>query len=726
MSRSWLLPLAAFAWLAGGARAAGAACVPDTYFTPPVSLTTGTNPLFAALADLDADGIPDLVVSNSNFLHGGISRVAIRRGLGGGDFAAPALLASGLEPHGIVIRDFDGDGALDLAIANTESGFIAIHRGQKTAGVANGTFGPPEVVSTAGKPFQITCGDFNEDGILDLAAAINDLPRVSVMLGQGAGGIGDGTFGAPQTHPLAHLGVAIEQGDFDNDGNLDLVATEYLNGTIAFLRGGGNGSFAAPVHIAAGPEPFDLEVLDYDGDERLDLAVANSSSGGVHVLRGLGGGSFGVATTLASGNSSSVEALDVDGDGVTDLLVSQTAGASRMRLYLGAGAGGVGIGSWVEQPPIAMSSDPYQVVATDLDGDAAPDLVVTHFLANDVSVLLGGCLEATVDPRAPVLTDVRDVPFDDGGRVYLTWLRSSLDVPGGAVTSYRVWRRIPPVAGAAIAPGEGAPTGTRTTRSERGPDGELRVTYWESLETLPAQRLEGYGYTAATTEDSSKTNPVSTAFFVSALTANIDVSYPSNVDSAGSVDNLAPDAPQNLRITGVASSSFAFAWSPPAAADVRAYRVYRGGTPDFPPVPEFYVGEASDTTFVDPAPAPGAHYRVTAVDLAGNTSPASPTLTGAVVSAGSVGPRLALAAPRPNPARGGRASLVVSLPGDGPAELAVFDAHGRRVAAPSLAGLGRGEHAVRLGGARPLPAGVYWARLAQDGRRVETKFVMLD
>src|SRR5207244_7506201 len=108
-----------------------------------------------------------------------------------------------------------------------------------------------------------------------------------------------------------------------------------------------------------------------------------------------------------------------------------------------------------------------------------------------------------------VLTAVRDVPNDNGGRVFLTWTPSSLDVSGGPVNAYRVWRRIPPAFDVTTLR---ARLATREVIALA--QSNAQVVYWEALATLPARRLTGYGYTAATTQDSMPGSNPYTAFFV--------------------------------------------------------------------------------------------------------------------------------------------------------------------------------------------------------------------
>ena len=700
---------------------------------------TGKNPLFFAAADFDKDGDMDLAVTNSDYIAGGTNAgVAVLKNDGTGIFASLDFYPAGRNLHGITTGDFNEDGILDLAVAGKNSSDITILRGQGAGGVGNGTFAPGGTLSPGGAPFQIVTGDYDRDGILDLATVLNDRACVVILPGLGSGGVGNGTFGPAIERPIASVSTGIEQGDFTGDGVLDLVATENYAGTIAVLRGLGTpgfpgGGFAPAVHYAAGTEPFDLHAFDFDEDGIRDLAVANSALGGTRILHG--GGSGGVADGtftpgmfLPTGTTSSVIAFDVNEDGIQDLVAAESVLpiGRRLHLYFGGGAGGVGDGSFVAAGPISVPSFPYQLVAEDFTGDGAVDLGVSEYQGDRIEILRGGCGDLLPDPRAPTLTDVRDVPADEGGRVYLTWTRSAFDVTGGVVQSYRVWRRIPASASGVETAALGAALGfERMERLESAPDGRLQMTYWENLATLPAERLAGYGYTAATTEDSTAERPVSTAFFITAATANIDVFYSSNVDSGASVDNLAPQSPSNLRVVENATDR-TLVWAANHEPDVEAYRLERAPSSAFAPGEVVVLSTGPDTAFVEAGFVGEASYRVVALDRSRNESAPSAVLTlGAVGVDGAVA-RLALAGTRPHPAHGGSLRIAFSLASDAPARLDLFDVGGRRVASPSLDGFGPGDHVVPLDRTRVLAPGVYWARLVQGSARVEGRIVVID
>ena len=599
------------------------ACNNQALFGVPTSWVTGPGPLYVAAGDFNEDGIVDLAVTNSDFQNNGVnSSLVILIGTGPRTFAPPVAYTVGAEPHAVTTGDFNEDGITDLVVANKFSSNISILLGRGTAGVGNGTFAPAVNYPTGGFPFQIVAEDLDRDGITDIAVSLNNVAAVNVLRGLGSAGTGNGTFASPVTFPLSALSTGLERGDFNHDGILDLVATENGSHTIAVLIGTGvtpiaSGSFAPAVHYGAGTEPFEIAVADFNGDGNLDLAVANTLGAGTVLFTGIGNGTFQQTVTLNSGNSVAVAADDLDQDGILDLVIGTATGtdAGNVRVYIGQGNGGVGNGSFWKPSTYSVGSDTYQVLPGDFDGDGRHDLLVSSYLRNFISLLPGVC---TPDTRPPVLTKVRDVPADQGGKVFVTWKASSLDATGGSVNNYRVWRRVPEgVASSALRAGRLPITWARTkTTSATG----TTIVYWEALATLPAQRLQGYGYTSSTTSDSMTNFNPYTAFFITALTSDIDVFYSSNVDSGYSVDNLAPVQPAPF--VGVYSmSQVSLHWTAAHEADFARFRLYRGSSVSFVPGPSNLLRESADTAFVDYDPAaPASCYKLSATDLHGNES----------------------------------------------------------------------------------------------------------
>jgi len=705
-------------------------CNDPGQFGNPTSYTTGPNPLYTATGDFNHDGKPDIAVTNSEFpTIAPVGTVAILLNNGDLTFTLAGTYPVGSVPHGVVTGDFNGDGILDLAVANKYSNSISVLIGQGSGGNGNGTFAPQVSYPTTYRPFQLVAADFNEDGILDLAMSMNSSARMGVMIGQGTGGVGNGTFSSPTMYILNAASTGIATADFNSDGILDLVATENTAGTIEVRLGNGSGgvgtgSFGPASHFAAGIEPVDFAVDDFNGDGIPDLAVANTTSGGTGILLGVGNGAFQSPIFLPSGNTASVASLDANGDGIKDLVTTSATGSDTgdLQLFLGSGSGGVGNGTFDPGTAYNTNLDEYQVIAVDLDADGKPELISSAYLHDYIQVFPGACIAAPPDERRPLLTDVRDVPHDQGGKVFLTWTASSLDAPGGPILNYRVWRRVPAAFAVRVAGSDDAALAWRTTSVTRT-DGTTAVEYWEPIVTLPAQRRAGYGYTSSTLSDSADAWVPYESYFVSALTSNIDVFYDSNVDSGYSVDNLPPAAPAGITGTAAAAGVL-LQWQPNQEADVAGYRVYRGTDPGFATGTSCLLASPGDPAYTD-ASEGWFFYKVTAVDKHGNESAVaevtSPITTGVTPGVDLV---FSLRGATPNPASGDDLRIAFSLPSTEAASVTVMDVAGRTVATRQLASPAAGAQTLLLSGTQRLPAGMYLVHLKQ-GRRSAVQRVVV-
>jgi hypothetical protein len=165
----------------------------------------------------------------------------------------------------------------------------------------------------------------NGDGIPDLivadSAQSGGTPRVSVLQGNG-----DGRFQAPRYLAAGSFVTALALGDFNGDGIPDLAVANESGGSVSVLLGNGDDTFQAPVSYTVGNAPVSVAAGDFNGDGLPDLAVANMNGVSVSVLFGNGDGTFQPARNITIGGPSSVTAGDFNGDGIADLAVINGAG----------------------------------------------------------------------------------------------------------------------------------------------------------------------------------------------------------------------------------------------------------------------------------------------------------------------------------------------------------------------------------------------------------------
>jgi VCBS repeat protein/FG-GAP repeat protein len=303
----------------------------DGTLQPPVTYSKGllANIVSVAVGDFDGDGVADLAVAaDGRGAQPGC--IFILLGNGNGTFQYPVKYALGFV-DAVAVGDFNGDGKADLAVAGTGNISILLGNG-------DGSFQPPTAFAAAEHPNEnpaqplMAVGDFNGDGALDVA--VMSMGSVSVLLGNGQGG-----FPQPITFPTGKGESWVAVGDFNGDGKPDLAVTGESSGSVAILLGNGNGTFQAPVSYAAGRMPIFVAVGDFNGDGKPDLVIVNSDANEISVLLGNGDGSFRRPAHYAAGSGPlSIAIGDFNGDGKLDLAVA-TAGAETVAVLLGKGDG---------------------------------------------------------------------------------------------------------------------------------------------------------------------------------------------------------------------------------------------------------------------------------------------------------------------------------------------------------------------------------------------------
>jgi hypothetical protein len=235
-----------------------------------------------ALRELNGDGILDLVAMISADLSGGQNAVDIFLGRGDGTFGRGRRYRLPSYPNyavGLVVADFNRDGKLDVAVANSNVGasksIIDVFLGK-----GDGTFKRAKKSPAETGTFDLAVGEFNGDGKLDLATLVYETAtdKVKILLGRG-----DGTFrpGASITDVDASgIGAA----DFNGDGSTDLAVPSRDGGVVTVFLNKGNGTFRPGLSSYIGENSYEPAVADLDGDGTPDLVIPNVDGGEVSVL----------------------------------------------------------------------------------------------------------------------------------------------------------------------------------------------------------------------------------------------------------------------------------------------------------------------------------------------------------------------------------------------------------------------------------------------------------
>jgi hypothetical protein len=259
-------------------------------FESPFEVESQTNPTSVAVADFNGDGHPDLAFADCGApCHGsGEPRVSIYLGDGSGHFtpAAGSPFAVGLERTStIVAADFNRDGRQDVAVAG--KGQVAVLLGNGEGALAP-ALESPFATGSAEATSDIAAADLNGDGDLDVVSANSKEHTVSVMLGNGHGGLNADSSPLPTGSTGAASSVAIA--DMDANGTPDVVVTNEKDdpesGDVSVLLGNGRGGLvpAEGSPFSSGGEASFGRVGDFNGDGQPDVAIANGDDRSVSVL----------------------------------------------------------------------------------------------------------------------------------------------------------------------------------------------------------------------------------------------------------------------------------------------------------------------------------------------------------------------------------------------------------------------------------------------------------
>jgi len=381
---------------------AGTPEVETSAFSAKIDLPVGTSPSSVAAGDIDEDGKPDLFVTNINNNNISAFRNTNTAGsISAGLFGPRTDIPTGMNPNAIVISDIDGDGKLDMVVANgSGSSSVSVFRNNGTSGsVTGGSFDPRVDLPAGSSSNDVAVGDIDGDGKPDLVVTNFNNTFISIYRNISTpGSITTGSFSSRVDFPSEMYLQNIVLADIDGDLKPDLIAPHVYQSRVFVYRNISSmgsittGSFAPKVDFITGMNPIGLAVGDLDGDGKPEIVVANNMDNNISVLHNtctpgsITAGSFEPRVNISTGGISYVSIGDINGDGKPDLIV-KGGGPTVSVLRNKSTTGSIGTDSFSPAVEFATDGGTAKTIVSDFDCDGKPDIAYINSASNQLSIL---------------------------------------------------------------------------------------------------------------------------------------------------------------------------------------------------------------------------------------------------------------------------------------------------------------------------------------------------
>lgn len=325
-----------------------------------------------AIGDIDDDNRLDVVTIDR--LNNTMS--VYRNTTSGGDvsFAAKVDFTTGQSPRAVAIADIDGDGKPDVVVTNVNANTVSIFKNTTSGGIIS--FAPKVDFATATQPSGIAITDIDKDGKPDVVInTINLEGYVSILRNTGS----IGTISFASRVDIQAIGGSIEEirtADIDGDDKPDIVLPDFASNVIKIFRNtgsAGNISYSSPVTINTSTNPDNIEIGDLNNDGKPDLAVGHYSNTRVWFFKNVsttGNIALQFSNSYPAGNVYGLAINDLDGDGKPDIAVDIDLNAVLLFKNISSTGGDITFGSSAS----VLAPSTSHAIAGDFDNDGKPDM----------------------------------------------------------------------------------------------------------------------------------------------------------------------------------------------------------------------------------------------------------------------------------------------------------------------------------------------------------------
>ncbi|HED37429.1 MAG TPA: VCBS repeat-containing protein, partial [Ignavibacteria bacterium] len=327
--------------------------------------------------------------------------------------------ATGIKPVSVSSSDLNGDGKLDLVVANEVSNSVSVFLNTTTSGTSAPSFSIKTDFSTGDSPVFVSIGDLNGDGKPDFVVVTDkgNADNVLVFLNTTSIGASTPSFSKTNVAQMVFGLNSVSIGDLNGDGKLDLAVIE--SNTLSLLLntttiGDSISSFSLLPDVNIGSSAQQVVIGDLNGDGKPDLTITDEFHNEVQIL--LNFTTTGDSTLSLSGrfqfttgaDPRSVSIGDLNGDGKPDLaVVNGSSNTNSVSVLLNTTTTGASTPSFSDRTDFPTGSFSVFVSIGDLNGDNKPDLAVANsgFNANSVSVLTNTTTAGDSTPTFASKTD---------------------------------------------------------------------------------------------------------------------------------------------------------------------------------------------------------------------------------------------------------------------------------------------------------------------------------